>query len=169
MANGLRHSVISFGHIIISLVCPKEVLEPMRPLVTALQEGIMSYTEKGNAIDSWFQSMYQIAVSLSELVGGDEERPCVCGRQRNRENYPEESAAQHWKQTAAIPPFLDVICLELKSRFRKEKTDHYRLCALMPQEATEELALVLHEKWRHLIPLPSSFESELFRWINHWK
>ena len=168
MTNGLRHSVISFGHII-SLVYPKEMPGLMRPLVAALQEGIMSYTEKGNAIDSWFQSMYQTAVSLSELVGGDEERPRVCGRQRNRENYPEESAAQHWKQTAAIPPFIDVICLELKSRFRKEKTDHYRLCALIPQEATEVLALVLHEKWRHLMPMPSSFESELFRWINHWK
>ena len=107
--------------------------------------------------------MYQTAVSLSELVGGDEEHPRVFSRQRNRENYPEESAAQQWKQTAAIPPFLDIICSELKSRFSKEKTAHYRLCALIPQEATEELALVQHEKWRHPMPMPSSFESELFR------
>ena len=42
---------------------------------------INSYTEKCNAIDSWFQSMY--AVSLSELVGGAEERPLVCSKQRN--------------------------------------------------------------------------------------
>ena len=32
-----------------------------------------------------------------------------------------------------------------------------------------ELAQVLHKKWGHLMPLPSSFESELFCWINQWK
>ena len=53
--------------------------------------------------------MYQKAVSLSELEGGAEERPRVCSRQRNRENYQEESAAQYWKRAVAIP-FLDVIC-----------------------------------------------------------
>ena len=39
----------------------------------------------------------------------------------------------------------------------------------MSEKATAELAQLLHEKWGHLIPLPSSFDSELFRWINHWK
>ena len=73
-------------------------------------------------------------------------------------------------------PFLDVIWSELKSRFSKEKRAHYELCALIPQvitskseEATVEVGQVLHEKWGHLMPLPSSFESELFRWMNHWK
>ena len=50
--------------------------------------------------------MYQKAVSLSELEGGAEGRPRVCSRQRNRENYHEESAE---KRAVAIP-FLDVIC-----------------------------------------------------------
>ena len=188
MANGLRHSMISFGHIV-SFICAKEMLEPMRPLVTALQgrlvevyfgfqkieEVIKSYAEIRSAIDSWFQRMYQKAVTLSELVGSTEERPRVCGRQRNRENHPAESDIQHWKRTVATP-FLDVICSELKSRFSKEKRAHYELCALIPQvitskseEATVEVGQVLHEKWGHLMPLPSSFESELFRWMNHWK
>lgn len=161
----------------------------MRPLVTALQgrlvevyfgfqkieEIIKCYTEIRNAIDAWFQRMYQKALSPSELVGGSEERPRVCSGQRNRENYPAESAAQYWKRTVAIP-FLDVICSELKSRFSKENRTHYELCALIPQvitsmseETTVELAQALHEKWGHLMPLPSSFESELFRWMNHWK
>ena len=39
----------------------------------------------------------------------------------------------------------------------------------MSEKTTVELAHVLHEKWGHLMPLPSSFESELFRWMNHWK
>ena len=30
------------------------------------------------AIDAWFQRVYQKALSLSELVGGSEERPHVC-------------------------------------------------------------------------------------------
>ena len=106
MANGLRHSMISFRHIF-SFVCAKEVLEPMRPLVTALQgrlveaylgfqkieEIIKCYTEIRDAIDAWFQRMYQKALSLSEMVGGSEERPRVCSRQRNRKKkYPAESA-----------------------------------------------------------------------------
>jgi len=73
-------------------------------------------------------------------------------------------------------PFLDVICSELKSRFSKEKRAHYELCGLIPQvitskseEATVEVGQVLHEKWGHLTPLPASFESELFRWMNNWK
>ena len=81
MANGLRHSMISFGHIF-SFVCAKQMLEPMRLLVTALQEKfaevyfgfqkieeiIKSYTEIRNAIYAWFQRMYQKALSLSEVV-----------------------------------------------------------------------------------------------------
>ena len=112
------------------------MLGPMRPLVTTLQGrlvevytlvstklkkllNINSYTEIRNAIDLWFHGMYQKAVSLSELEGGVEDRPRVCSRQRNRENYQKESAAQYWKRTVAIP-FLDVICSELKSRLSKE-------------------------------------------------
>lgn len=74
--------------------------------------------------------MYQKAVTLSELVWSTEERPRVCGRQRNRENHPAESDIQYWKRTVAIP-FLDVICSELKSRFSKEKRAHYEPCALI--------------------------------------
>lgn len=175
MANGLRHSMISFGHIF-SFVCAKEMLELMRPLITALQgrlvkvyfgfqkieEIIKSYTEICNAINRWFQCMYQKALSLSELVGGCEECPPVCNRQRNQENYPAESAARYWKRTVAIP-FLGVICSELKSRFSKEKRAHYELCALIPliplcpyscalippsvsEEAIVELVQVLHAK-----------------------
>ena len=125
-----------------------------------------------NAIDAWFQRMYQKAFSLSELVGRSEECPGVCSRHRNRD-YTAESAAEYWKRTVAIP-FLDVICSELISRFSKEKRTHYELCALIPQvinsmseEATVELAQVLHEKLGHLMPLSSSFEIELFRWMNH--
>ena len=50
--------------------------------------------------------------------------------------------------------FFDVICSVLKSRFSEEKRAHYELCDLIPQvitsmseEASVELAQVLHEKW----------------------
>jgi len=115
MANGLRHSMISFGHIF-SFFCAKEMLEPMRPPVTALQGSLVevyfgfqkneqiikSYTEVRNVIDAWFERMYQKTLSLSELVGRSEERRRVCSRQRNRENYLAESAAQNWKRMVAI-------------------------------------------------------------------
>ena len=78
-----------------------------------------------------------------------------------------------WKE---IIPFLDIICSELKRRPSMEKRAHYELCALIPQvivskceEATVELAQVLHKKWGHLMPLPSSFDSELFCLMNQWK
>ena len=113
-----------------------------------IEEIIKSYTEIRNAFIAWFQRMYQKALSLSELVGGSEERPRVCSRQRNRENYQ----AEYWRRTVAIP-FLDVIFSELKSRFSKEKRARYVLCALisqvitgtsMSEEATIEIAQVLH-------------------------
>ena len=72
--------------------------------------------------------------------------------------------------------FLDVICSKLKGHFSNEKRAHYELCALIPQvmvskseEATVERGQILNKKWGDLIPLPSSFKSELFRWINYWK
>ena len=37
------------------------------------------------------------------------------------------------------------------------------------EEATVERGQILNKKWGHLMPLPSSFKSELFRCINYWK
>lgn len=59
--------------------------------------------------------------------------------------------------------------------FRTQKTvAHYKLCALIPSVITSkssneiaDLADVLRRKWNHLLPLSSSFESELFRWKNN--
>ena len=103
----------SFGHIV-SFICAKEMLELMRPLVTALQgrlvevylgfqkikEVISSYTEIREVIDSWFKRVYVKAVTLAQLVGSTEGRPHVCS---NRENQPAESDTQYWKRTLAIP------------------------------------------------------------------
>ena len=86
------------------------------------------------------------------------------GRQRHRENQPTGSDTKYWKRTVTIT-FLDVICSELKRRPSKEK----RADITSSAEATVELAQVLHKKWGHLMPLPSSFESELFCWMNQWK
>ena len=37
------------------------------------------------------------------------------------------------------------------------------------ENAVTSLLNVLKEKWEHILPLPAAFESELFRWSNHWK
>ena len=108
---------------------------------------------------------------LSELVGSAEERPRV----NRRGTTPAETAKEYWKRAVAIP-FLDIVSSELKSRFSHEKRAHYELCALVPEvvskkdeNAVTSLLNVLKEKWEHILPLPAAFESELFRWSNHWK
>ena len=127
-------------------VCAKELLEPMRPLVTSLQgelvevyfgfnkieEVNLSYIDIRNGIDKSFQQMYTDVLELAEKVGSTEQRPRVCGRQTQRNNYPSEYVAEYWKRTVAIS-FLDVICSEMKSRFSEEKRAHYELCALIPK------------------------------------
>ena len=188
MANGLRHIMSNFGHIV-NFVCAKELLEPMRPLVCALQgelmevyfgfqkieEVICCYQEIRSEINARFQLMYEKVKTLAEMVGSTEQRPRVCSRQRNRENCPAETVQEYWRRTVAIP-FVDVICSELQCRFSEDKRAHYELCALIPQvivtkrmEAVVELGRVLHEKWNHVMPLPSAFDSELLRWMNYWK
>ena len=37
------------------------------------------------------------------------------------------------------------------------------------ENAVTSLLNVLEEKWEHILQLPAPFESELFRWSNHWK
>ena len=37
------------------------------------------------------------------------------------------------------------------------------------ENAVTSLLNVLKEKWENILPLPVAFESELFRWSNHWK
>ena len=122
MANGLRHTMTNFGHIV-SFVCTKEMLEPIRPIVCALkgelvevyfgfqkiEEVTSCYRDIRNEIDSWFQRMYEKAVTLAKMVGSTEQRPRVCSRQRDRENCPAQSVEQYWNRTVAIP-FVDVIC-----------------------------------------------------------
>ena len=112
---------------------------------------------------------------MSDLAQSKEERPRVCSRQLNRDNTPAESVSEYWKRTVAIP-FLDKVCSELKSRFSQETVAHYELCALIPSvittKSSDEIADlddVLRRKWNHLLPLPSSFESELFCWKNYCK
>lgn len=184
LANGLRHTMRSFGHIF-CFVCAMDMLEPMRPLVSALQgrlvevyfgfkkveEVMNSYTDIRSGIDTWFERLYTKVLRLSELVGSAEERPRV----NRRGTTPAETAKEYWKRAVAIP-FLDIVSSELKSRFSHEKRAHYELCALVPEviskkdeNAVTSLLNVLKEKWEHILPLPAAFESELFRWSNHWK
>ena len=184
LANGLRHTMKSFGHIF-CFVCAMDMLEPMRPLVSALQgrlvevyfgfkkveEVMNSYTDIRSGIDKWFERLYTKVLRLSELVGSAEERPRV----NRRGATPAETAKEYWKRAVAIP-FLDIVSSELKSRFSHEKRAHYELCALVPEviskkdeNAVTSLLNVLKEKWEHILPLPAAFESELFRWSNHWK
>ena len=114
--------------------------------------------------------MYAEVLRLAENIGSQERRPRICRMQRNRENHPSDSVAQYWKVTTIIP-FLDIVYSELKSHFSEDKHSHYERCALVPEviitkssESLLESCQVLLRKWKHIIPLSSAFNSELFRW-----
>ena len=82
LANGLRHTMRSFGHIF-CFVCAMDMLEPMRQLVSALQghlvevyfgfkkveEVMNSYTDILSGKDTRFKHLYTKVLRLSELVG----------------------------------------------------------------------------------------------------
>ena len=135
-----------------------------------MEKIINSYTDIRSGIDTWFERLCTKVLRLSELVGSAEERPRI----NRRGTTPSETAEEYWKRAVAIP-FLDIVSSELKPRFSHEKRAHYELCALVPEviskkdeNAVTSLLKVLKEKWEHILPLPA-FESELFRWSNHWK
>ena len=102
----------SFGHIF-CFVCAMDMLEPMRPLVSAVQgrlvevysgfkkveEVMNSYTDIRSGIDTWFERVYTKVLRLSELVGSAEGRPRV----NRRGTTPAETAKEYWKRTVAIP------------------------------------------------------------------
>ena len=44
-----------------------------------------------------------------------------------------------------------------------------RILRIQENNLSASVLPLLHEKWHHLMPMSSSFESELFRWTNHWK
>ena len=70
LANGLRHTFANFGHIV-SYVVSKELLEPMRPVVSSLQGRLVEfyfgfskidqvidmYAEIRKEIDTWYHRM----------------------------------------------------------------------------------------------------------------
>lgn len=188
MANGLRHTMRSFAHIV-SFVCSMVMLEPMRPIVSALQGRLVevyfgfqkidqvtdTYNDIRCNIDSFYDRMYTNILALAELVGSEEQRPRTNPRQTHRENIPAETTKVYWKRTIVIP-FLDVIISELKSRFSQEKRAHYELCSLLPtvickknDDEITNLIQVLKRKWEHLLPLPAAFEIEIFRWVCYCK
>ena len=100
MANGLRHSMRCFGHIV-GFIWAKEMLEPIRPLVTApqgrhvevffsfqkIEEVISSYTGRDKQSDLLLVLTYvRESCFVVQLVGSMEGRPRVNSRQRHREN-----------------------------------------------------------------------------------
>ena len=105
--------MIGFGHIFSFLA--KGMLEPMRPLVTTLQgrlvEALVSTKLKRYEMRliCSFKACTRKLLVYQNWKEGLKNVHVFCSRQRNRENYQEESAAQYWKRAVAIP-FLDVIC-----------------------------------------------------------
>ena len=188
LANGFRHTFVNFGHIV-SFVVSKELLEPMRSLVSSLQgrlvevyfgflkidQVINKYAEIRKEIDTWYHRMYNKVLALVNVVGSAETFPKVCSRQRHCDNLPAENTLGYWKCTVVIP-FLDIVCEEIKDRFSKEKRAHYKLCTLMPEiilkktkKEVVELSQTLTNRWDHLMQISPPLEVGLLRWKNVWQ
>ena len=114
---------------------------------------------------------------LSELVGSAEERPRV----NRRGTTPAETAEEYWTHAVAIR-FLDIVSSELKSHSAMKSelimscvpSCHRQSAKTRGNQQKNENAItslldVLKEKWEYILPLPAVFESEVFRWSNHWK
>ena len=71
----------------LSFLYAKELLEPMWPFAAALQGHLVEVYWKWNRKSS-FERLYEKVLTLSELVGPTEQRPCICSRQRNWDNTP---------------------------------------------------------------------------------
>lgn len=140
-----------------------------------IEEVNLAYADIRNEIDAWLTSLDEKISTLATQMGTTEQRTRVCARQRNRENTPAETAQDYWKRTVAIP-FLDTICSEMRCRFSDDKRAHFEHCSLIPEviisknsEVVIETAKILHAKWEYVLPEPSTFESEIVRWMNYWK
>ena len=130
--------------------------------------------------------MYQKALSLSELVGGSEERPRVCSGQRNRENYPAESAAQYWKRMPGgnTIPWRNLLRTQKSLQQGKEGTlwalcsysssnhvyvwgDHSRTCASTAWEVGPSDAIaVIFRKWTVSMDEPLEATGSIGLWIH---
>ena len=102
----------SFGHIF-CFVCAMDMLEPMRPLVSALQgrlvevyfgfkkvEEVMNpCTDIWSGIDTRFERLHTKVLRLSELAGSAEERPRI----NRRGTTPAETVKEYWRHAVAIP------------------------------------------------------------------
>ena len=171
----------------------------MRPLVTALQgrlveaylgfqkieEIIKCYTEIRNAIDAWFQRMYQKALSLSELVGGSEERPRVCSRQRNRKKLPSRVSCTVLEMNGGNTiPWRNLLRTQKSLQQGKEGTlwalcsysssnhvyvwgDHSRTCAITAWEVGPSDAIVVFfRKWTVSMDEPLEATGSIGLWIH---
>ena len=95
----------NFGHIF-NFVRAKEILEPMRPIVTSLQGRLIDvyfgykkmedvnnhYSGIRADIDAWFARMYTKVLNLAELVQSTEERPRACNTAKPGQHPSRDSA-----------------------------------------------------------------------------
>ena len=126
--------------------------------------------------------MYQKALSLSELVGGSEERPRVCSGQRNRENYPAESAAEMnggntipWRNLLRTQKSLQqgkegtlwALCSNSSSNHVYVWGDHSRACASTAWEVGPSDAIaVIFRKWTVSMDEPLEATGSIGLWIH---
>ncbi len=171
-------SVTSF-EFIIALFTADELMAPMQPLSQALQNEQMDLvraSERAARIISMIQSqrsesessfndIWEKAVAFGAEHDIQPTKPRVVGRQVHKNNAPSTTPFDHYRINVYIP-FTDFLIRELKDRLVKPLP---RLKAeyLLPHrlsQLTPEILADIKQTYGHLLPSPSTLDTELKSW-----
>ena len=135
------------------------VSESVRDCITTLQ---------GKRTDRYFKKIFKNA---EQLHGATVEMPRTNARQRNRENYPADSAEEYYRRSMYFP-YLDVCLEQLPERFTAHPATVYDLSCLLPAYVIDadisnlRVAAEAYECFHS--EGAECFEAELMRWKAYW-
>ena len=97
--------------------------------------------------------------------------PRINARQRNRKNYPANSAEECYRRSMYFP-YLDVCLEQLRERFIAHSATVYGSSGLLPAyviNADISILRAAFEAYECFLPEDSEcFEAELMRWKAYW-
>ncbi|XP_041372811.1 52 kDa repressor of the inhibitor of the protein kinase-like [Gigantopelta aegis] len=131
------------------------------------------YKEIRNYFDSYFEGVYQHAVSVAASVGTEPTVPRVAKNQMHRDNAVSSSPLQYYLRNTAIP-FIDHIIAELDSQFSDVSKKASKLLALVPsvfltKDIGYEDIKACAELYDDDLPCPEVLEEELIGWQMKFK
>lgn len=159
----------------------RKVLAITSPVAVALQDSsidllkcvdtvrnVIAQLEEWRLDDDVYRRWFEEA---ERLFGGDITMPRLCGRQRNRNNVPAETAAVYYRR-AVFCTYIDAVITSLKSRFVSHEAQVLQLCAVVPKFSVT----YSFEQIRGAVEFYGAFlsdvdavEGEYLLWARKWK